>query len=187
MIKRHLIIHPQDESTDFLKEIYQDLFNTIVVNYKLPKDQLCYLIENSDYIIMLGHGCENGLFDSMLESFVIDEKYCDLLRKKTCIGIWCYASRFAQKYNIPGLWSGMYISEVNEIDTVPEVKEAIRCISNDDIIADIKESNNSLTHTLNYYIDKNSPFEHIINSWTKNMDSMRPISNFNLSNIRIIK
>ena len=182
-----LVIHPQDESTDFLKEIYRDLPNTIVVNYKLPKEQLCYLIDNSDKIIMLGHGCENGLFDSMQKSFIIDEKYCDLLRKKTCIGIWCYASDFAQKHNIPGLWSGMYISEIDEISIVPGIKEVIKCISVVDIIADIKESNYYLTNALNYYIARNSPFEHIVQSWVKDMDNMQPISNFNLSNIKIIK
>ena len=36
------------------------------------------------------------------------------LRDKTCIGIWCYANKFAEKYKLHGLFSGMVISELQE-------------------------------------------------------------------------
>ena len=36
------------------------------------------------------------------------------LRDKTCIGIWCYANKFAEKYRLHGLFSGMIISELQE-------------------------------------------------------------------------
>jgi hypothetical protein len=36
------------------------------------------------------------------------------LRDKTCIGIWCYANKFTEKYKLHGLFSGMIISELQE-------------------------------------------------------------------------
>ena len=36
------------------------------------------------------------------------------LRDKTCIGIWCHADQFAQRYQLHGLFSGMIISELQE-------------------------------------------------------------------------
>ena len=49
------------------------------------------------------------------------------LRDKTCIGIWCYANKFAEKYKLHGLFSGMIISELQEaIDLrVPATKDEI--------------------------------------------------------------
>ena len=54
-------------------------------------------------------------------------KHVQFLRDKACIGIWCYANKFAEKYRIHGLFSGMIISGLQEaIDLgVPATKEEI--------------------------------------------------------------
>lgn len=46
---------------------------------------------------------------------------------KRCIGIWCYANVFAERYGLHGLFSGMIFSELQEaIDcNIPATKEEI--------------------------------------------------------------
>ena len=48
------------------------------------------------------------------ERLLVDGRYVQFLRDKTCIGIWCYANKFAEKYGLHGLFSGMIISELQE-------------------------------------------------------------------------
>lgn len=83
-------------------------------------------------IMMLGHGNENGLFSKPEKNgdykrFMITGKHVQFLRNKTCIGIWCYANKFAEKYGLHGLFSGMIISELHEaIDLgVPATQDEI--------------------------------------------------------------
>lgn len=39
-MKKTLVIHPKDDSTDFLKGIYTELPNTIVVDFSLSRKDL---------------------------------------------------------------------------------------------------------------------------------------------------
>lgn len=76
-------------------------------------------IRADDVIMMLGHGNEYGLFSKPdkkgeYRRFLITDKHVQLLRDRTCIGIWCYANKFAEKYRLHGLFSGMIISELQE-------------------------------------------------------------------------
>lgn len=109
---RTLVIHPKDYSTDFLIHIYEGTDWTVIT--KNPGKRLLRdLIKRHDRIIMLGHGCEKGLFDSNF-NIVVDSKLVYLLREKTCVGIWCNADVFFNKYGLNGLFTGMMISEQDE-------------------------------------------------------------------------
>lgn len=89
-------------------------------------------IRSDDVVMMLGHGNEYGLFSKPEKNgeyrrFLITDRHVQFLRDKLCIGIWCYANKFAEKYRLHGLFSGMIISELQEaIDLgVPATKEEI--------------------------------------------------------------
>jgi hypothetical protein len=67
---------------------------------------------------MLGHGAPSGLFavggfkEAMM---IIDYTMVDLLKQKTDnIYIWCNADQFVKRYDLKGIYSGMFISEVGE-------------------------------------------------------------------------
>lgn len=113
-----LVIHPNDPSTDFLKPIYADINEATVVNGGVSKKQVKELIKQHDRIIMLGHGSPSGLFSvgQFYEShgMVIDYSMVPLLKNKECIGIWCNCDVFFKRYELGGLYSGMFISEVSE-------------------------------------------------------------------------
>jgi hypothetical protein len=112
-----LVIHPDDRSTDFLRPIYENLKNKTVITGSISRDGLRDLIKQHDQIIMLGHGSPRGLF-SMTNNFgrgyIIGAAEVDVLRKKKLIAIWCHADKFMNEYQLNGLYSGMFISEVSE-------------------------------------------------------------------------
>jgi len=110
-----LVIHPHDQSTHFLKPIYENIPNKTIITGGLFVDEINKLIYNHDQIIMLGHGSPKGLFGvNFKRSYVIDEDQVDLLQDKECIFIWCHADQFVKQHGLKGFYSGMFISEVGE-------------------------------------------------------------------------
>jgi len=106
-----LVIHPLDNSTLFLSEIYNDK-DWDVIDTNVSKKILKEEIKNHDRIIMLGHGTEHGLIG--FNHLIIDSTYVYLLRQKECICIWCNANIFVEKYKLKGFYTGMIISECEE-------------------------------------------------------------------------
>ena len=112
-----LVIHPDDRSTDFLKPIYKNVKNLLLVTKQATHNDIIKLIETSDRVIMLGHGSPSGLFGiNFNRDFVIDHTCVKALSKKkdNAMYIWCNADRFVERHNLSGIYSGMFISEVGE-------------------------------------------------------------------------
>lgn len=114
----HLIIHPQDPSTDFLKEIYQHLPDHRVIDKKISSKSLTAAINKAERIIFLGHGCSIGLLDfysSKKIQFMINHKQVPLIKDKNeCLFIWCHADEFVWYHKLSGFCTGMFISELQE-------------------------------------------------------------------------
>jgi len=110
-----LIIHPSDRSTDFLRSIYWYLPEYTLIQCGTRKE-VNRLIKEHDRIIMLGHGTPYGLLSvgSFEGSFIIDCDTVPLFEDKECVFIWCNADRFVNAYELKGLYSGMFVSEVGE-------------------------------------------------------------------------
>ena len=112
-----LIIHPDDRSTDFLRPIYSGIKGATVLTKNVSKYRLEKEIKSHDQILMLGHGSPYGLLnysgigDGL---YAVGEKQVPLLRDKRCIFIWCNADTFVKRYQLKGLYTGMFISEVGE-------------------------------------------------------------------------
>lgn len=108
-----LVIHPKDDTTDFLAQSYsQDL---TVIRADVSASTLKSLIKHHDIIVMMGHGDARGLYG--YGRHIIDSTFADHLRKKMCICIWCFASDFVEKYEIQSPFStGMFISEELEAE-----------------------------------------------------------------------
>lgn len=110
-----LIIHPSDRSTDFLKPIYSYLRNYTLITGGTRKE-VNNLIKSHDRIIMMGHGSPYGLFsvNQFEGAYIIDCDTVPLFEDRECVFIWCNADRFVNAYNLKGLYSGMFVSEVGE-------------------------------------------------------------------------
>lgn len=142
---RTLVIHPHDQTTHFLKRIYEDIPNKTVITGGLFVDEVNKLIHNHDQIIMLGHGSPRGLFGiNFNRSYVIGEDQVELLQDKECIFIWCHADQFVNEHNLKGFHSGMFVSEVNEA-------LMYRLVGDTQLV---NESNNTFAHILGSFINK---------------------------------
>lgn len=107
-----LVIHPKDITTDFLSAIYVGKDWT-VINTNVSKKILKDSIKSHDRIIMLGHGSDKGLFG--FKHIVIDSNYVYLLKDKICVCVWCNADLFVKKYSLKGLFTGMIVSDTDEM------------------------------------------------------------------------
>lgn len=114
------VIHANDPTTKVLSLLYQQRedVRTLITERNTSSD-VQRAIREDDVIMMLGHGNEYGLFskpekNGNYKRFMITDKHVQFLRSKTCIGIWCHANLFAERYGLYGLFSGMIISELQE-------------------------------------------------------------------------
>ena len=114
------IIHSTDPTTDVLSQLYvarDDI--SALINETNSNVDVQNAIRGDSTIMMLGHGNQYGLFSKpnkkgKYDRFLITGRHVQFLRDKACIGIWCYANLFAEKYGLSGLFSGMIISEMQE-------------------------------------------------------------------------
>jgi len=115
---KRLVIHPTDESTDFLAPIYNRLPDVTLVTTGYSRLDIMELIDEHDQVIMLGHGTPGGLLNVSgfrAGLYIVDSLVADsLIRKDNSIFIWCNADQFVRRYNLKGMYSGMFISEVAE-------------------------------------------------------------------------
>lgn len=110
-----LVIHPQDKSTEFLREIYKNVDCEVITDGKCSSGILRRKIKEHDKIVFLGHGTEDGLLRTPIDgSLLISSKFVQLLRDKECVYIWCNADQFVEKYGLSGFTTGMIISEADE-------------------------------------------------------------------------
>ena len=114
------VIHANDPTTQFLSLLYEQREDLSAhITEASTNSAVQRAIRNDDTVLMLGHGNKYGLFsvpdsDGQYRRFMVDGRYVQFLREKTCIGIWCYANQFAEQYHLHGLFSGMIISELQE-------------------------------------------------------------------------
>ena len=114
------VIHATDPTTQVLSLLYQHREDVKqCITERNTSSDVQRAIRTDDVIMMLGHGNEYGLFskpekNGNYKRFMITDKHVQFLRSKTCIGIWCHANLFAERYGLHGLFSGMIISELQE-------------------------------------------------------------------------
>mgnify|MGYP000906758683 FL=1 len=116
---KSLVIHPTDQSTDFLSPIYANLTDKTVITDGITKTELRVLIELHDRVIMLGHGHKDGLLNPgqfpSAGLFIIDDSMAPVLSKKSGgIYVWCQADYYVRTHGLSGICSGMFISQPDE-------------------------------------------------------------------------
>ena len=114
-MKKTLVIHPNDRTTDMLKYVYKDHPEyTICRDNGITRNELKELIVGHDKIVMLGHGLPNGLIGSNRRTFLIDDGFASILKEKETVSVWCFSDEYFRNHSMPGFHTGMIISEVLE-------------------------------------------------------------------------
>lgn len=68
---------------------------------------------NND-LILFGHGTELGLLNQDLNGYCVGPSELQWLRTRRVIGLWCYAGNFADRYDLHGFFTSMFISNDRE-------------------------------------------------------------------------
>ncbi len=121
-----IVVHPKDRTTAMLSALYDGL-EAYVVDLDCSNKVMGHLLYHTsmqERIMLLGHGCEKGLFfrkDDEKEDFdsiIVGHPQAHCLRRHggNIIGIWCHAVDFARKEGLHGLFSGMIISDKKEAE-----------------------------------------------------------------------
>ena len=111
-----------DDSISFLNKLTESLSKTVATghmcNRLLSHSKINRAIKDCDEIWMLGHGGPDGLYSKPkfgvlvdFDRYLISSRNVQFMRDKACVGIWCHANKFAEKYKLSGLFSGMILSE----------------------------------------------------------------------------
>lgn len=151
-----LIIHPQDETTDFLCPIYEGIQNKEVIRGGCSKKELLKAVTTHHRIMMLGHGSPSGLFavgqfeQEKFMSYIIDQSFVSVLKNKDNVFIWCHANEFVEQHKLTGFYCGMFISEISEAILYDyDVSQKT-----------INHSNNSFSNIVSKYIHEPSEIIH---------------------------
>lgn len=177
-----IVIHPTDPTTQFLAPLYNDYKNLCLYTEKDTNSQIRRVLNHHDcnngYIMMLGHGTEYGLFaptapDKPFDRLIINGTHVEFLRKHVCVGIWCNANLFAEKYGLHGLFSGMIISEMEEA-------EWCEVMTSPD---ELKRENERLTQLLKKALSYCNSLSDIPDYIKNNAPMDTPLQQFNYNNI----
>lgn len=117
-MKKVLVIHPDDRSTDMLKAVYEGKGYDVINDPGISDEDVVEQIKSHDKIIMLGHGTPYGLIawnrDSGEVRYIINDSHADLLKTKETYSMWCHSDEFFETHGMKGFHSGMIISEEME-------------------------------------------------------------------------
>lgn len=146
-----LVIHiiSKEDTNDF-SGIYEGLKNaTVLIN---PKKSDCKraIINEKERIVFIGHGTEWGLLNQRLDGFMVDSRMVQFLRGKDIIGIWCNASNFADRYDLTGFFTSMFIFNSEDL---------IDCgfKTFDGCDEEIKRQNKIFASRINQFLTANTP------------------------------
>lgn len=173
-----IVIHAKDPTTQFLSQLYSGREDVSMrIDERATTSEVMRAIRSDDTIMMLGHGNEWGVFSKpdkkgRYTRHLVGYRNVDFLRGKTCIGIWCHANKFAERYGLQGLFTGMIISELQEANDndVPTTQE------------ELTRENEKFARRLRYCLD-HYPLNEIPERMRAMDDVHSPLTEFNYARI----
>lgn len=190
------VIHSNfgDPDTELLRGIWEGLDADIVeiteddvnVNLQNKDDEELFpamiyseaveaaLEREEDTLIVCGHGGAEGCYEPLC-GYTLSGKNRDRIRAKRVIGIWCNAASFAKRYEVPGFFSSMFISNESE-------SRYMGIFGVDD--EHIQESERKFTHILNTLIRDDVPMEEWCRIFNDAIDPENEVEDYNFSMLK---
>ena len=166
-----IVIHIDSQSdTAFLKKTYEGLEN-ITLLYNPTKEQVNDALKASptEDVMMLGHGSPSGLFSADWRGNVIDATNANLLKGRNCVGIWCWAKKFAKNYGLKGYFTSMFISNEGE------ARSFGYNATNDEVFAEVE----FFAKSINTLIKDGCPYEEWVGKLQAIADITKPFVKYN--------
>ena len=178
-----------DNDTAVLPLIWEGLTNVTVIEITRDTDNFEEIVDDAisqetDTILFCGHGSTLGLLHPNLDSgqYILHENNSHLIQDNRVIGIWCYASEFAEAQHLHGFFTGMFISNESEAE-----QHGITFAQSDydDINIDITHYGTYFSKMLHGFLESNVPLSDwlsILNNDGINHSNI--IGNFNFNRMR---
>ena len=172
-----IVIHVDSmEDTARLKKAYEGLKNVTLLYNPTKEEVIEELQLNDDPLVMcLGHGTTSGLFGTSWLGFVVDRSMADLLKSRKMIGIWCFASSFAERYGLHGYFTSMFISNINEAEGFGFADN-----TNEDILNEI----NLFCGKINTYLKEDTPMDQWVTDLQATCHKEKDFVRFNYDGMR---
>ena len=173
-----------DTDTAVLKSLWLNIPNVKVIEvtrFMMNANRLVdkAIAEETDTLIMCGHGCGDGLFNPNLhQPFLIGAHNKHLIKAKNVIGIWCHAKDFAEGYGVKGFWTSMFISNLAEAKMNGIFSVSSNIITLEEIVFCLR---------VNYLLVNKIPLEQWLTILTKSADYNNSVVRFNYSGLRFYK
>ena len=110
-----------DSDTKMLKLLWEGIPNVNIVhltkkwNSVMEKAVDLAISNEKDTLLICGHGTEYGLLvPQSLTEYAVHRMNVGLIQAERVVGIMCYGAEFAKSVGLHGLFSSMFISNVNE-------------------------------------------------------------------------
>ena len=153
-------------------------FNNSRFSFESKQEEITRAIEREeDTLIVCGHGTEDGCLSPHFD-YTLSSSNKDKIKAKRFIGIWCNASTFAKKNNVPGFFSSMFISNTDEAGYMG--------IDNEDEER-IKKSERKFVNTLNSLLRNNIPMGKWKEAFISIIDTTNEVEVFNFSSLEYIE
>ena len=112
----------EDIDCEVLRTLFANIPNNHVIEltYSMRGSDWDYLVEQAlenetDTLILCGHGSNEGLYFPRFEEYVIHRFNVNKIHASRVICSWCYASTFVMEYNVHNcITTSMFISNINE-------------------------------------------------------------------------
>ena len=172
-----IVIHVDTmQDTSCLKKAYEGLENVTLL-YNPTKEEVIGALERSDdpLVMCLGHGTTSGLFGTSWLGFVVDRSMVELLKDRKMIGIWCYASSFAERYGLHGYFTSMFVSNWDEAYSFGFADN-----TNDDILNEAK----LFSEKINTMLKEGIPMEQWVDSLQAGCHKEKDFVKYNYEGMR---
>ena len=121
----------KDEDTKMLETLWSGVENVNLVHVKyfnnvVEKAVDLAIADEKDTLLFCGHGTSYGLLaPKSYGTYMIHQGNAGLIQAKNVIGVMCYGAEFAEKAGLHGLFTSMFISNINEatdycVNTTPQ-------------------------------------------------------------------
>lgn len=167
-----------DEDTKLLQAMWKGLDNVKVVELKpnsFREEMYDAILNEEDTILFCGHGSGNGCWSPSYH-YSLDVNTLPYVKAKNIIGVWCHASDFARRYDVPGFFTYMFISSKAEANF-----EGIKSVSD----KEIKRCELEFMQKVNQLLKDNVPLDRWVDKIQNEMlnENSNEVERFNYSQL----